>query len=384
MLYSIEDFSKLRPISHIIWDVDGPITEKDKLEPSVAAKIINLALDDIFHSFITGRDAKWLEDNLIRPMQKYYSFPIARNKFKFYAEVGCIPMELRPNNDVSGTPHPGIADHPLVTDENGIRTALRDRVYDPEKSIREYKAGETIDEMSQEVVYDANGRGWVFSIKDKTPKHKAPEETTADIKKYIWGTKKAIVTWEKVRDSEGSVADFNQQMFVREAENIIREKGFAKDIAVEEIATAINILPVINGRTLGKSWAAGVALERIWNEELGRKTGSIESVVKKTIAIGDGRADFGFTEPDFGKKTVDRYVNFIFVGGEHDIPKPHDSDGKLIQNMVIRATGLGVMQFHYHPISPAIGMEPAKGARVVSEVLDFLKLQGYFRSFGRS
>ncbi len=370
MLFSIEDFSKLRPISHIIWDVDGPITEKDKIEPSVAAKIINLALDDICHSFITGRDAKWLKNNLIRPMQDYYSFPIAHKKFTFYAEVGCIQMELRASKKVNWTLHPDIAEHPLVDKEKKIRPALQDCVYDPEKSIREYKAGETIDELSEEVVYDANDKGWVFNIKEKTRYFN-----------YIWGTKEAIVTWEKVRDSKGSVADFNQQPFVKEAENIIKEKGFEKDIAVEEIGTAINILPVIKGRTLGKSWAAGIALERIWNEELGGKTGSLESVVEKTIAIGDGRADFGFTAPDFGKKTSGGHVNFIFVGGKHDIPKPHDSDRKLIENMVIRATGLGVMQFHYDPISPAIYMEPAKGARVVSEVLDFLKLQGYFRSF---
>jgi hypothetical protein len=302
-------------------------------------------------------------------MQEYYSFPIACNKFKFYAEVGCIQMELRLNNDVSWTPHADIAKHPLVTDEKKIRTAFRDYVYNPEKSIRQYKAGETI-ELSQEVVYDANDKGWVFNAKKRPP-----------CTNYIWGTKEAIVTWEKVRDAEGRVADFNQQTFVNEAKSIIKEKGFKKEIAVEEIGTAINILPVINRRTLGKSWAAGIALERIWNDELGKRT-SRESVVERTIAIGDGRADFGFTSPDFGKKTVKKYVNFIFVGGEHDLPKKHESDAKLLENMVIRATGLGVMQFHYDPINPSIGMEPAKGARVVSEVLDFLKVQGYFRSFG--
>lgn len=370
MLYSIEDFSKLRPISHIIWDVDGPITEKDRLEPSVAAKIINLALDDICHSFITGRDAKWLEDNLIRPMQEYYSFPIARNKFKFYAEVGCIEMELAPNKkeDINWNRHPSIAKHPLLTNKNKIRTALQACVYNPKKSIREYKAGAKI-QVSQEVVYDANEKGWLFNAKKKPL-----------CSNYIWGTKEAIVTWEKVRDSDGNYADFNQQAFVKEAKSIIKEKGFEQDIDVEEIGTAINILPIINGRTLGKSWAAGMAIERIWDEELGKKP-SRDSVVEKTIAIGDGRADFGFTSPDFGENKVDKRVNFIFVGGEHDMPKPYESDAELKENMVIRATGLGVMQFHYDPINPSISMEPAKGARVVSEVLDFLKLQGYFRSF---
>ncbi len=369
MLYNIEDFSKLRPISHIIWDVDGPITENDNLEPAVAAKIINLALEGICHSFITGRDAIWLDKNVIKPMQKYYSFPIARNKFKFYAEVGCIQMSQTSDNKLKYTLHPSIKDHPLVNDSNGIRTALQNCVYNPDNAIKQFKVSDKL-KLSQKIEYDANRDGWIFDEK-KRPR----------CFNYILGTKWGIVTWEKVRNKKGQVADFNQKPFVDEAKKIIKDKGFEKKIAVEEIGTAINIVPVINNQILGKSWAAGIALKKIWDKDLGKRT-SIESVINKTIAIGDGRADFGFTTPIIEKNKTNKCLNFIFVGGKHDIPKAHESDAKLIENMVIRATGLGVMQFHYDPINPTISMEPAKGARVVSEVLDFLKLQGYFRPFG--
>ena len=67
-MHRIVDWAKLRHFSHIIWDIDGTITEHDKLSEEATIKIINLALKGVYHSFITGRDGDWIITNVIRPM----------------------------------------------------------------------------------------------------------------------------------------------------------------------------------------------------------------------------------------------------------------------------------------------------------------------------
>lgn len=79
-MYVINNWRQLRQFSHIIWDIDGTITERDVLSEDVMFKITILAQRyGVYHSFITGRDAKWIIEKLIEPMSGFYNFARVRD-----------------------------------------------------------------------------------------------------------------------------------------------------------------------------------------------------------------------------------------------------------------------------------------------------------------
>ena len=382
MLFTITDFAKLRQIAHIIWDIDGTITDTDgELSGQVGIRIINLALNDgVYHSFITGRDATWIRECIIEPMSRFYNFPKVVNNLIFWAEVGCLMVKPDATGQVTIEANPRIKDHPLATNEKEIRTKLRSLAYDPAK-LPKYARGVKVHE-SQTVIYDAGSKkrrqGYIIN----------PTKDVPLCRPYIWSMDKEIfATFEKIRDENGGIRSFDQQPFIKVVTDMVQEQEFADDIGVEEISTAINIVPKVNGEKFGKSWAAGRALEYLQREKLGGVKG-MDTITGSTIAAGDGKADFDFTIPTFSREILKhlavnhRTIPFIFVGDVgHDLPLQGDPR---LKNILISTTGTSVPVYQPKRDNPergSIEFEPAKGAIVISDVLDYLKQWQHFSPF---
>lgn len=371
-MYKILDFARLRPASHIIWDIDGTITDEDgELSQEVAAKIIALARDGVYHSFITGRDAKWIIEKAILPMQAFFNFPRVQDALIFFGEVGSVVLAIGPTGETEVKVHPAVENHPLRTNEGGIRDDLKALAYNPEQ-LQPYEPGRPV-EPPYEVIYDANKKPWLIDRGEKSP----------PCHPYVWSTSKTVfATLEKIRSEDGKVRAFEQTPYVQRVARTIRDAGLADVMDVEEVSTAINIVPKVDALVLGKSWAAGRAIENIWDGKFGR-TLTLDEVIHGTMAVGDGRSDLGFTSPSFPQKITktlrDKHLQMIFVGRDQDLPVRGGAEGELLNNIVIQATGQGDLAFDW--TRDIIRLEAAAGARVVSALLDFLRQWGYFRSF---
>jgi len=367
-MYTVRDFSRLRHFSVIIWDIDGTVTDRQgEINPEVAIKIINLGLSGIYHLFITGRDANWIIRNVIEPMKKFYGFPRMHDNMIFFAEVGCVILTVEADGKIKKQIHPDVENHPLRTNQREIREFLKTLPYNPEE-LSKLREGEIVDQVKFEVIYDADKVGWVV------PRHKPKPEFPY----HIWSIyKEVFATFENLRDASGTPLYFDQSSWAARLKQIIEERGFANEIDVEIVSTALNIVPKINGTRLGKSWAAGSALLYLW-EKLG-KSFTLDEIVNRTIAFGDGKADFDFTIPYFEpkiKETLERKnIPLVFVGEDEDLP----DDENLLQNIIISATGGGELLCVRK--KQIIELNPKKGALVTSAVLDFLKQWEYFRSF---
>lgn len=370
-MYKILDFAKLHFISNIIWDIDGTITdESGQVSHEVAAKIINLGLEGIYHSFITGRDAEWIMERVIKPMHRYFNFTRVIDNLIFFAEVGCVMIERDPTGQWVSKPYFLVEKHPLATNQNEIRDKLSNLSFNPtEKFVK----GSSLP-TNCEVIYDANDQCWLIDRSKPSP----------FCHPYIWSPyKKVFATFEKIRDENGKVKSFDQTPFEDIVKKTIKEAGLEESIGVETVSTAINIVPIVDSTIkLGKSWAAGVALLNIQEKKLGKAV-VLDEVIDKTIAVGDGRADLDFTVPSFSQEIScllqHKTIQIIFVGEEQDLPSLGHPDAKLRQNIIIRATARGDLSFDY--TKDVIYLQAAKGGRVVSTVLDFLKQWNYFRHF---
>jgi hypothetical protein len=377
-MYKIRDFAKLPHVSHIIWDIDGTITDPDgELSPEVAAKIIRLATKGVYHSFITGRDADWIVKNVIEPMRQFFGFSAVRNNLIFFAEVGSIMIdEVPPTGRITWKVVPELVEHPLVDNQarrSEIRANLRKLAYDPPQ-LEEYKGGPV--DSTKKVVYDAGTRG-------ERKGYLVDVRTTLPLHPYIWSTSKQVIgTFEVIRNELGkTVPPLNPNAFVEIVRKKIHEGGMSEDVEIEPVSTAINVVPVVRGKALGKAWAAGKALEHIQAEKLGRGI-ALATVVQGTIAVGDGRADFDFTEPRFTEVNPDiQNLPLVFVGPPDQVPEPNsETGGSLSEHMIIEATGEGAISVFIEK-GGVIELHKAMGARVVSAVLDFLNEWGYFSRF---
>jgi hydroxymethylpyrimidine pyrophosphatase-like HAD family hydrolase len=366
--FKILNFPSLHYISTIIWDIDGTITDPNgEINHEVAAKIINLGLNGIYHLFITGRDANWIIRNVIRPMTQFYSFPRMHDNIIFFAEVGCVILTVDSQGTITKRIHPKVKNHPLKLNTNNIRDKLKNLTYNPE-NLQKLNEGEMFNPVEYFVVYDADRVGWLVPRKQPAP----------DFPQHIWSIyKEVFATFENLRNAEGKPLYFDQVPWAEKLQRMIENEGFADQIEVEIVSTALNIVPKINNLRLGKSWAAGVALLHLW-EKLGR-TFTLDEIINRTVAFGDGLADFDFTTPSFEPviaQTLERKtIQIVFVGEDKDLPK----DENLRKNMIISATGGGGLRFIEN--QKVIELYPRKGAMVTSAVLDFLKLWDYFRSF---
>jgi hydroxymethylpyrimidine pyrophosphatase-like HAD family hydrolase len=372
-MFFIKDFAKLRHASHIIWDIDGTITDEDGglLSHEIAAKIICLGSQQIHHSFITGRDAGWLAKNVVAPMQKFPMFREVGHNLSFNGEAGSVIVGIDSEGEVTHRIHPLVEDHPLATNKGAIRDKLRELVYDP-KGLKPYKPGRRVGPR-EKVIYDGNNKGWIVSIDKKRP----------SLHPYIWSTSKQVfATLEKIRDKAAGIQVFDQKPFVQIVNNMIKAEGLEDLVDVAPAGTAIDIVPVANKLRLGKSWAAGRALQRIHEEVLGKGT-LLDTVIGATIAFGDSEADLDFTEPLF-PKAIQRQLRrktlqMVFVGDEHGLPSPGHRREKYRKHIIIQGTGTGDLAFDWP--RNLIRLHAAKGARVVSAVLDFLKQWDYFKPF---
>lgn len=380
MLYRINNFSKLGTASHLVWDIDGTITdEHGQLSQEIAAKLIGLARMGIYHSFITGRDALWIIEKVIEPLKQFYNFPSVRDHFVFYAEVGCIALRVGEDGGVVQVEAEEIKNHSLKCDKQ-LRQMLRELAYhpvDPGLATQGDGAVERCDRPTQFdpfVLYDANDRAW----------RRAPGQKEPLCPPYIWSdTKQVFATLEKVRDEEGDVGrPFDTAPFEQAVRRTIATAGFDSVVDIEAISTAINIVPKVNGLKLGKSWAAGKAILHVWHLKLGQGV-PLDQVIARTLAFGDGKADLDFTSPIFPTSVMQRLdkpaLQIVFVGGEDDLPAAGSPESALCGNIIIQATGLGDLSVNYH--KRYIHLQEGRGARVVSEALDFLKLWDYFQKF---
>lgn len=369
-MYGILDFAKLPTISHLIWDIDGTITDENgEVNQEVAAKIIRLGLNGVYHSFITGRDAAWIIKNVITPMKKFYNFPRVVGNLIFFAEVGCVMITVDANGEVCKVLNPVVEHHPLCTNKDGIRQILADLAYNPKDPDDRYVASRVLTPPF-EVIHDADRAAWAIDhSKERAPK----------CHPYIWSRyKEVFATFEKIRDENGRIKTFDQDMYAATITKAIESAGMQDQVDVEVVSTAINIVPKIKGVKFGKAWAAGKALEYIWRAKLGEQP-LLETVIDRTIAVGDGQADLEFTVPAFAEdiqKALKRSTVFmIYVGAESDLPR----DGDLKKNIIIKGTGRGTCSLDEY--ADVIRFERAKGARVVNAVLNFLKEWEYFSRF---
>lgn len=369
-MYTVRDFASLHHVSVIIWDIDGTITDPNgEVNHEVAAKIINLGLKGVYHVFITGRDSGWIVKNVIEPMKKFYGFSRVHDNLIFFAEVGCKLVTVDARGNVIQKVHPALENHPLRCNQFGIRDALKAVCYNPE-TLEKYEEGRQINPTEYEVIYDANKVGWLVSRSAPRP----------EFPYHIWSIyKEVFATLENIRDAEGRALYFRQDPWAEKLQKeVIDRLGLSNEIGIEIVSTALNIVPKINGVALGKSWAAGNALLHLWEEKLG-KAFTLDEIINKAIAFGDGKADFDFTIPFFKQEIAEglerKTIQLVFVGEEEDLP----SDNELLKNVIISANGGGDLVFAKK--KHVIELHPIKGAMVVSKVLDFLMLWDYFRSF---
>ncbi|MBU2577815.1 hypothetical protein KKA69_03200 [Patescibacteria group bacterium] len=277
-----------RRTRHIIWDVNGTITIGDIPDREVLKRIVALAGKGIHHSFITGRDRRWLEKMLISPLGEIEGFEKVVDNFHFYPELGLIKLD-----PVSGRIEVTeiIKDHP-ITDP-----PIRQRI-----ASLFYQAGNLLPYQGEErpehfVGGDANGN--LFLI---------PEASEVEFPWFIWSEFKELMgSVEVIRNLDTSLnkecaAKINKS--AEKLEEIFREWGLKEWIKVSPVSTALNLVPIVYGTPLDKDMAAGIALYNLAQ----RLQVSIHELCSQTIAIGDGTADLLFTTPILG------LIPLFFVG----------------------------------------------------------------------
>jgi hypothetical protein len=289
-LYRILHEERIPPkLRHIIWDVNGTITNSDIPDGEVLEKIMILSSKGVHHSFITGRDRHWLRKMLIAPLSKMKGFEKSAGNLHFYPELGL--MELDP---ISGRIKITdlIKDHPLTNP--AVRQKIANLFYQgqglipyPGEEKPGYFAGGDADNN--------------FFLIPKTPSVEFPHFFWSDSKELI-GTAEVIRNLDTSLSKE-RVTKINES--AERLENVLRDWELKGLIKVSPISTALNLVPIVSGGIpLDKDMAAGLALYNL-SQKLQIR---IQEVCSQTIAIGDGTADLLFTTP------VLALIPIFFVG----------------------------------------------------------------------
>ena len=311
-------------IEIIFWDVDGTITEKDKVDPEIAKIILHSADNGIQHNFVTGRDRFWLVKNfkkILVDIAKGEGLDVQKilSKMGFYPELGLVSFD-----PISEEPKifQEVSNHPLVSG------TLRERLAGFFLQAKDLQKFEEEIPPRHYVIKDANGVAYLFPmiIQDLDTRIKLPD--------FIWSeTKELIGTAEVVRDSENRITEQRRDKIILAA-NILKGwleyLGHDKEISLSPVSTAINIAPILDGIPLDKDWAAGRILQDI--QAKSESSVTLEELAQRSIGIGDGYADFLFSRPRIGK---DRYLDvvFAFIGPQHQF---HDDKDKT-NNLVIQS-----------------------------------------------
>ena len=335
MGYVISDSKQLdRKYGHFIFDIDLTLTWKDRVRKAVLSRILQLSCTTgIYHSFVTGRDAPWLTENFISKVKEHSQIETVVDKLVFFAEAGCVKIVIEDDLSVKTIVNPDLENHPIRNPE--FRKALRVLTYDPSNpdQISPYKKGQRVEHF-QQLVFDANKIGWLIDRRQPVP----------PCSPYVWSTyKEVFATLEIIRDvNYNCIRPATQQPYVRIVEQLIHDFGYDDFIRVQEVGSALNIVPVRDGVTLGKSWAAGMALLYIAENQLGGIE-HLDRLIEHSIGFGDGRSDMEFSEPTFDLATssglVHKTLPFVFVGDEKDLPKLGAVDFHLMDHLLIRSTG---------------------------------------------
>lgn len=371
-IFVVNDYTKIPETSILLLDIDGTLTGSDgKITDQVAWQLTRLADEKgIYINFITGRDVRWLVKYAIRPLWKFARYPDIRSRFRFYAESGCVRIAFGEADECMIKKPPVLDDHPLCEPET--RAKLAKLSYNPGNLIRADQLGRAR-RINEEEIYDANGVAFIIPARER-------ERPT--LWEHVWSnTKQVIGTYEKHREQSGKVKDINQEVYVSEVKKNLDLMGLAKHMHVEVPDTAINLVPKVNGKAMGKSWAAGLALQEIREYHLRGDAGGVEwsQIIRRTLAFGDGEADLDFTSPDLpdgkAKDALDDHMpKMVFVGPPSAIPKEGKPQYPLRRNIIIQATGnmpvIGVPDRAGG--LPTIKWGSASGAVVFSEVIDFL------------
>jgi hypothetical protein len=308
---------------HILWDVDGTITKADNPDPEICQKIISLADKGIHHSFVTGRDAKWLK-KFINFLSYLSGYQEVVDKLHFYPELGLVKLD----------PVTGITKKEQIFKKE-VRKKLAGLFYQT-KDLEPYQGKKVYGHF---VGGDAEGN--LFLI---------PENPKVEIPYLIWSDSKQVIgTAEVMRNPDRSLNQKMANMVNRASQEIAFKllKFGLQDLArVSPVTTAINIVPIINEYTWDKDIAAGIACSAL-KKILGI---NISDIFQRTVAIGDGLADLKFATPIIGQ------ISTCFVG-----PKKQFTPTSIQEEMVAVA-GTGAFEEN-----------GAIGPTVVKEILQLLE-----------
>lgn len=380
-LFFVRDYNALPETSIMLVDIDGTITSASgggHIPAQVAWQLARLAASGIYICFITGRDIGWLLQYGIAPFLCFFRYPAIRNQLRFFGESGCLRLVLEEGGAISCKVPRVLQGHPLLEKEN--RDKLAALCYNPHNSTWCQPDASTPLDMVK--FYGAvNKDAYLIDIN-------ASADERPPLDKYHWSPYKIIIgTAEKNRIRPGVPETFIQESYVRRLVKEIKELKLAKKAAVQEISTALNIVPVVHNQPLGKSWAAGVALSEIYRNEFNGEV-PWNVLLARTLVFGDGKADLEFTnpaipDPEAQQALRKRPPQMVFVGNAaEDLPKDtSDPLWPLRDNIVIQATGNREIIGAPPGKREAIRWADPFGASVFTAVVDWLHLNQMFRPF---
>lgn len=275
-------------IKHIIWDVNGTITNGDVPDKEVLQEIVALAKKGVHHSFITGRDGKWLRNFLISPLSGLEGFEKAVRNLHFYPELGLIKLD-----PISGEMRATdlIVNHPIANPE--VRRKIADLFYRG-RNLLPYQGKEREGYFAGG---DADNNFFLI-----------PEKPEVEFPWFFWSESKELMgTAEVIRNRDTSLnkdcaARINETK--EKLEQNFKAWNLHELIKVSPVSTALNLVPIVGGLPLDKDVAAGITLYNLSHE----LQMNIHEICSQTIAIGDGTADLLLTTPVLG------LIPICFVG----------------------------------------------------------------------
>jgi hypothetical protein len=325
-----------KKISFIIADVDNTVTEADLPHPETIDRLIKLAQKGVTTAFITGRNQHYVKRVLIEKIKERAKeqFPAIADKFIFRAEVGLIEI----NDAISGKAEVSsfTNNHPLLDPK--VRNKIASLAYRT-NSLAKWKQGDKIPN-GFEVGADAENNLFLFPI--KPPK----EICFPDL---LWDEfKDAMGGLEVRREKDGRITKERVDSILpmaKKVEKILQKWGYSNFAGVSPVGTSINLPMKIDGIFADKDWAAGKVLSYLSK----KSKMPIEKVTEESMAIGDGLADFLLSTPRI--KGKDLLIPFFFIGPATQWqPTEKQKDNTVIRSLF-----------------------PYSGAKITSEVLDYLK-----------
>ena len=310
------DLSLIPDIFHIIWDIDGVITDKSaKLDLSCISGIAGLAKRKVRQSFVSGRPLKKTRDPIMQILGKERDALDILPMLRFYGEGGFDGG--RPGFQ---TLYPLPQEYPFSDPE------IRDQVANlfwQEKDLKRLE-GPVIpnDPRVPKDHYLAEnfGGGWIIP----------PINMVRFYHLFFDESKKRAFSADIIRDIPDR--KLYQEYIDHERENVqevslaVREIVYARFGTGETFVAApnpfsINFLPVVNGKVVDKNLGAARAIDDLAKE----MNVSNDFVAKHTIAFGDAASDFFLGLPSFPDNSWSGIVPFAFVGNQKNFAPQKES-----------------------------------------------------------